>query len=325
MEIGRLESVAIREVWGHEALDFTPWLLANADVLAEALGIELELEAAEHGVGGFSLDLVGRDLTHGCALIVENQIEGTDHSHLGQLLTYAGGVAEVGTVVWIASAFRDEHRQALDWLNEHTSEEVRFFGVVLRAVRIADSPPAPLLEVVANPNDWQKRVRATTARPAGEREEAYAQFWAALLDELRTRSPGLVGSRTKVPSSNYLPFSADVPNAAVYAVFGQGHVRVELYIDAQNADRNREIFDALQVHRAAIEARFGGPIEFDPAEGRQICKLLVKREAPNAAVLVPERHDELRAWFADTLTRFLPAFRSDGDSTSGISAWLSGA
>ena len=124
-----------------------------------------ELEAAEHPVGGYSLDLVGRDTTNDAVLIVENQLAPTDHSHLGQVLTYAAGTA-ASTIVWIATAFCEEHRQALDWLNENTGEDVHFFGIELQVVKIGDSPPAPLLNLVAQPNDWQKQVRASTQRSA---------------------------------------------------------------------------------------------------------------------------------------------------------------
>jgi hypothetical protein len=153
VDLGRLECVDPRLVWIHEAHDFTPWLLENGDRLAEALGIDLELEAAEHAVGGYSLDLVGRDLTNDAVLIVENQLDTTDHSHLGQVLTYAAGTA-ASTIVWIATAFREEHRQALDWLNENTSEDTHFFGIELQVVKIGDSLRAPLFNVVAEPNDW---------------------------------------------------------------------------------------------------------------------------------------------------------------------------
>jgi hypothetical protein len=129
-------------LWGHEAHDFTPWLLDNTDGLADALGIDVELEATEHRVGTFSLDLLGKDLTNGTILMVENQLAGTDHSHLGQILTYATGTG-AATIVWIATTFREEHRQALDWLNEQTGEGIHFFGLQLEAFRIKGSEPAP--------------------------------------------------------------------------------------------------------------------------------------------------------------------------------------
>lgn len=163
--MGRLEPVALREVWAHEALAFTPWLLANADVLGEVLDMDLEIMAAEHPVGGFALDLIATDLRSNERVIIENQIETTDHLHLGQLLTYAGGT-DPANIVWIAAAFRDEHRAALDWLNLRTDPDTRFFGVEISAVRIGDSPPAPLFQVVAKPNDW---ARAFEPVPAARR------------------------------------------------------------------------------------------------------------------------------------------------------------
>lgn len=144
-ELGKLQKVGARAAWPHESQDFTPWLLQNADELGEVLGMDLELSHAEHGVGDFSLDLVGIDLATGESVIVENQLEKSDHSHLGQLLTYAGGTNAVN-VVWIADRFRPEHRAALDWLNERTDEGTRFFAVEISAVRIADSPWAALFE-----------------------------------------------------------------------------------------------------------------------------------------------------------------------------------
>src|SRR5215212_3718080 len=115
-QLGRLILVEPRTVWPHEAADFTPWLLDNVDVLGDLLGMELELEVAEHPVGSFSLDLYGHDLSDDNVVIVENQLEPSDHNHLGQILTYAAGT-DPTTIVWVATGFRDEHRQAVAWLN----------------------------------------------------------------------------------------------------------------------------------------------------------------------------------------------------------------
>jgi hypothetical protein len=140
--LGRLTQVPPRQVWPHEAHDFTPWLLNNVDVLSDLLGMDLVLEVAEHPVGGFSLDLMGRDEATGQIVIVENQLETSDHGHLGQILTYAAGT-DPTTIVWVAASFRPEHRAAIDWLNARTDEDTRFFGVELGVVRIGDSEPAP--------------------------------------------------------------------------------------------------------------------------------------------------------------------------------------
>jgi hypothetical protein len=151
MELGRLREVPLREVWNHEALDLTPWLLTHADTLMDVLGIDLELFGSEHPVGSFAVDLVGRDQTHDCVLVVENQLTPTDHDHLGKLMTYAAGT-DAKTVVWIAPTFRDEHRQALDLLNDLAGDRAHFFGIELAVVAIGDSAPAPLLRLRAQPN-----------------------------------------------------------------------------------------------------------------------------------------------------------------------------
>jgi hypothetical protein len=158
--VGRLEPVDLREIWKHEALAFTPWLAQNLDRLSDALGVPLSLEAVEHSVGPFSLDILATT-SDDRKVIIENQLEPSDHRHLGQCLTYAAGVG-ASVIVWVLPRLQAEHRAALDWLNEHTDEGIQFFGVEVSAVRIGESLPAPVFAVEARPNDWQKIARAGT-------------------------------------------------------------------------------------------------------------------------------------------------------------------
>jgi hypothetical protein len=211
--LGHLDQVDPRIIWPHEALHFTPWLLDNAERLAEALGIELELTEAEHPIGGFSLDLVGRDMTNGTVVIVENQLEASDHTHLGQVLTYAAGTS-ADTIVWLTTNFRDEHRQALTWLNEHTDENTHFFGVELQVVRIGESIPAPVFRVAVQPNDWQKAVKAASSpKTAGGRGALYAGFWEKYLNRVRAEHPGWTRARASTQSWLWMtapsPFDGD--------------------------------------------------------------------------------------------------------------------
>ena len=127
-DLGSLSRVNLRTIWPHEASDFTPWIQANLSALGESLGLELEVEAREAPVGDFSLDLLAREVEHDRTVIIENQLTNTDHGHLGQLITYAAGF-DAKVVVWLARDFRDEHRQALDWLNQRTDEDTEFFGL----------------------------------------------------------------------------------------------------------------------------------------------------------------------------------------------------
>ena len=145
IDLASIDRVDLREVWPHEADDFTPWLAENISRLGEALGLDLELQDTEAAVGGYSLDVLATDLNRNRTVVIENQLESTDHNHLGQLLTYAAGL-DASVVVWITKEFRDEHRQALDWLNQHTDDETEFFGVAVEAWKIDGSRPAPALQ-----------------------------------------------------------------------------------------------------------------------------------------------------------------------------------
>src|SRR5690242_9746546 len=160
ISLGRLAKVELRDIWASEATSFTPWLAReeNLAVLAETLGLELELEAQEKAVGPFRADILCKELGTNSWVLVENQLERTDHCHLGQLLTYASGLEAV-TIVWIAARFTEEHRSTLDWLNKITDDSFRFFGLEVELWRIGSSPAAPKFNIVSKPNDWSHSVR----------------------------------------------------------------------------------------------------------------------------------------------------------------------
>ncbi len=183
VSLTRLEPVPVAAVWPTEARHFTPWLLQSSDLLSQVLGIDIQLESREYKVGKFSLDIIGREVETGSPVIIENQYGPTDHGHLGQILTYAGGT-KPATVIWVAEEFREEHRAALEWLNAHTDPEIRFFGVRLAAVTLTGAPAgliAPFLELVVKPNEWEKQAAAATLSGTTGRtptQDLYRQFWS---------------------------------------------------------------------------------------------------------------------------------------------------
>jgi len=184
---GRLTDLLPREAWSHEEHVFTPWLAANIDQLSEAIGIPLELTGREIAVEAFSADLLARNPSDGTVVLIENQLEVTDHTHLGQIMTYLAGL-QAQTVIWIAPRFREPHLSAIRWLNEHTADGFSFFAVRLRVVRIGDSPYAPIFEVVEKPNDWDRLVDRI-AQPTTKRSEVgdlRRRFWTAFVE----RYPG---------------------------------------------------------------------------------------------------------------------------------------
>jgi hypothetical protein len=179
-KLGRLRTVELREVWESEPYAFTPWLAQeeNLQFLAETIGVAgLELIQTEHAVDIFSADIVARATDTGQTVLIENQIEQSDHRHLGQVLTYAAGL-EAAIIIWIVRKFSEGHRAAIDWLNHITVQEFAFFGVEVEAVRIGDSDPAPRFNVVTRPNDWAREVKAASKQAdLTPQNLAHYAFW----------------------------------------------------------------------------------------------------------------------------------------------------
>jgi len=190
MALGKLVRVDLRTVWNNEATDFTPWLskAENLEALSETLGMDLESTGTEQSVGNYRADLLCKDAYSDSYVLVENQLEKTNHSHLGQILTYCAGL-NVKTVIWIASRFTDEHRAALDYLNEITDEGYGFFGLELELWRIGDSAPAPKFNVVSRPNNWAKSVRESAQHSAelSDTKQQQLAYWTAFKDFMDAR------------------------------------------------------------------------------------------------------------------------------------------
>jgi len=316
IEIGQLKKLKPRDAWSHEALDFTPWLLANANVLGEVLNMDLELKEAEHSVGGFSLDLIGEDLNTREIVIIENQLEASDHTHLGQILTYAGGTNAVN-IVWIAESFRSEHRAALTWLNERTDENTRFFAVEVSAVRIGESPLAPLFTVVIEPNDWQKTVRSSTSVSVrSDTGEKHREFWTMFLMELHSRYPNWTNTRTPL-AQNWMNLPAGT-SAANYAVVAtRTAIRVELYFPSSDANQNLTNFHLVLNHKEAIEKAFGKPLDWDELPERKACRI---------SCSLPANINERQEWdnYVYWLLETAGGLRAAIDSLGGLPELLRG-
>ncbi len=184
MKLGRLEKIELRTYWRREDTDFTPWLASeeNIRLLGETIGIELEVQGQEESIGPFSADILCKDTINDHYVLIENQLEKTDHTHLGQLMTYAAGLEAV-TIIWIAQKFTEEHRAALDWLNGITEDTFSFFGIEIELYRIGDSSPAPMFNIVSKPNDWSKQVKKSAgAQNATDTKLLQQEFWQGLKD-----------------------------------------------------------------------------------------------------------------------------------------------
>lgn len=180
-ELGELREVSLREAWDHEAHSFTPWLCEHLDRLGAQVGIELEFVSRETRVERFAADILAQDARTGKPVLIENQLEKSDHGHLGQILTYMSGL-HAETVIWVAARFEDAHLSALNWLNENTVAPFAFLAVQVKVVRIGDSLPAPLFEVISRPNDWDRRIQATAPQGMSKTGQFRRDFWTHVIN-----------------------------------------------------------------------------------------------------------------------------------------------
>lgn len=304
-EFGEMKPVDVRELWPHEAHAFTPWLAENIGRLSEALGMELEILGQEADVGDFSLDLLAKDLGSGRTVVIENQFGSTNHDHLGKLITYAAGL-DATAVIWITEVVRDEHRQALEWLNRKTDAEIHFFAVVVEAHRIDESRPALIFRPIVYPNEWQRATRESAERQTSSRSEAYRRYFQTLIDELREQHH-FTGARVGQPQ-NWYSFATGVPGFVYSASLAQGgRARTELYIDVGDVEENKAIFDHLLTQKDEITREFGEPLEWERLDDRRASRIAVYRQG---RIDLPEDTlAEIRAWSIDRLLRFKRVLR----------------
>ncbi len=303
--LGRLEPVDLRTCWDNEATSFTPWLASegNLALLGDVVGMDLELVGQEQWVGPFRADILCKNMAPGDEsqwVLIENQLERTDHSHLGQLLTYAAGL-HACTLIWIARQFTEEHRAALDWLNEHTTQDINFFGLEIQLWRIGASALAPKFNVVCRPNDYSRTVTAsrdTSSQTASFRYSYWAAFLAALAESpapLKIVKPG---------NENWISFSIGRTGYSINPVINPRDkwIRVELYLSGSTA---KQRFQQLQARRAAVETRTGA-LEWEGLIGKRDCRVAIyKRGAdPKDEADWPSQH----LWLAQQAKLFHTAF-----------------
>ncbi|PIG92281.1 DUF4268 domain-containing protein [Gloeocapsopsis sp. IPPAS B-1203] len=315
--LGRLEKVDPRTYWEREDIDFTPWLALteNIQILGDTIAIELEVEAQEKGVGLFRADILCKDTATDHWVLIENQLERTDHIHLGQLLTYAAGLNAV-TIVWVAKRFTEEHRAALDWLNEITDEEFNFFGLEIELWQIGDSAIAPKFNIVCQPNDWSKRITGVTkilqtSNPSKTRQLQY-EYWAAFQDFALTHATLIKPTRPlyqhwmniALGRSGFGLCAVAIVASAVDSEtqsYANNEIRAEVVISREA----KAFFALLESQKTEIEAEFGEPLTWYNNLEVKSCRVYLRRAANlNAKDKWAEQHQ----WLVEKLDRLYKVF-----------------
>ena len=307
LKFSELNKIPLSEIWKNEASDFTPWLESNIQTLGDALGMDLEIIDREASVGDFSLDLRAQDLGSSRTVVIENQFKRTDHDHLGKLLTYAAGF-DASIVVWISEDIRDEHRQALEWLNQRTDTETQFFGVVLEVLRIDNSNPALEFKLVVSPNEWQKSQKQKTSTDPSSRGEKYRSYFQILIDELRENYK-FTGAKVGI-AQNWYNFSSGFGEIRYGAWFAKGG-KVLTYVNIrQKIDEQRiKIFNMLENRKREIGSNFGSPLEWSRDAEKSTSRIAISRDGD---IELPDSElEEIRRWHIENLLKLKEVFQPE--------------
>lgn len=267
-QIGKITRVPLRYVWKHEAINFTTWLQDNIDIVGDAIDLELSGAEREQAAGAFSVDLVAED-SGGNTVVIENQLEKSNHDHLGKVITYLVAM-EARTAIWIVSDPRPEHVAAVAWLNEASS--ANFYLLKIEAIKIGESAPAPLVTLIVGPSD-EGKVVGRAKQELAERYIIRKRFWAVLLD--RAKITTKLHAAISPSQQNWVGTGAGISGLCYNYVIRKNDSQVELYIDRgkESGHENREIFMALEKNRPEIEVVFGEPLEWQSLEGKRACRI----------------------------------------------------
>jgi len=306
MSLGKIEAVNLRDIWKDEAREFTPWLASKEglSLLSDALGVELELIATESRTGAYKADIVARiiDEDEDRIVIIENQLDSTNHAHLGKIITYASGHNAV-TCVWVAPTFTDEHRQAMDWLNENMPD-VTFFALEVGLIRIEDSKPAPQFKIISSPNEWKKAVRASHAKEVSEIKLDQLRFWQEVQEYANEQTGGPI-QLTRTPRPQHW-YNIAIGRTGFRLTFTVNSVSKRVGCEIFMYDESsKQYFDLLQNQKEEIESELGYELEWQRLDERKGSRIVIYRDG---TIDNEQERQELIEWLYAKSTEFHQVF-----------------
>lgn len=308
IKLSKITKVDLRDCWNDEAKDFTPWLATeeNIALLAETLGLnELEIKGQEEQVGPFRADILCVDSGTNRLVLIENQLEKTDHKHLGQIMTYAAGLDAV-TIIWIAESFTEEHRAAIDWLNRITDTEFNFFGVEVELIKIGDSPAAPVFNVIAKPNGWSKDVRSSQASAEGMTKGKMFnyEYWSAFVDYMKKNPSNLFQTRS---ATHHHWMNIAIGKSGIHIALllnkPEQKATIQLYM---SGDEDKTYFDALYQHKDEAEKSIGVALDWRRLEERKASTIDIYKKGNLSD---PAQQEAIFSWYREFTEKYIKFFK----------------
>src|SRR4030042_1550175 len=301
--IGKIEKVNLREIWKHEASDFSRWLASNIDYLNEVINMDIAVQTVEGNVGPYRVYIYGED-SSGNKVIIENQLEKTDHSHLGQILTYLVNL-DANIAIWITASPVEEHRQVIEWLNETTPDNMCFYLIKVEGIRIEGQPSvAPLFTVVEGPTEERKKIGAEKKEYA-KRHTVRQKFWAQLIEAMNQKTQ--LFQNVSPSTDAWIGIGMGVGGMSLNLGATGDYARAEIYINRGTIERNKETFDALFKQKDELEKAFGAPLIWERMEDRITSR--VKYQLDGVDIFNEEDWSKMISFLVDTTIKMHQAFK----------------
>lgn len=271
MKLGKLTEVNIRELWRHEQYDFSEWLSkdTNLEMLSDEIGLTLTDVSKEVFVGSYRCDLVAKDETTGIKVIIENQLEATNHEHLGKLITYASGL-DANVIIWIVKEAREEHRSAIEWLNNNTTKDISFFLMEIHAYKIEDSVPAPKFVIIEKPNDFVKTANASiNNRELSKSQAERLTFWNRFNEILISKNKPFNVRKATTDHWYDVALGTSEAHISITLVNKMKSIGIEVYIND-----NKELFDKLYSEAEAIQDELNFTMEWQRLDNKKASRII---------------------------------------------------
>lgn len=304
INLSKLEEIKdLRTVWPHEALDFTPWLSQddNINLLADAVGLDITVDETESSVGDFNVDILASETGTDRKIIIENQLEDTDHDHLGKLITYASGKS-ADVVIWVVKHAREEHKAAIEWLNNHTDDRIGFFLCEIKLYRIGSSEPAVKFEVIERPNDWSKEIKKKEGTT--DTQQQRYEYWVAFQEHAFGDAQFSKAFKRRKPSTDHwMNFSvgSSACHIAVSQIQKRNELDVELYIP-----EDKELFQSLLQNKDTIENESGLQYDWRELPERKASRIVITKSVDFGD---KGQWGTQFAWIEETMLKMKKAFK----------------